>query len=83
MRTFHEVFRSESFSETVKDSLESGDASAFYKNRIMNLQKLFPYIPDCLNAILLHFTVNTTQFYESVRQIVSDLDVVLEEMPAS
>ncbi len=80
MRTFYEVFESGSFPEAVRRRLGSDDASAFYEHRIMNLQKLFPYIPDRLNNILLHFGVNTTRFYESVTQIVSDIDEVLEEL---
>jgi serine/threonine protein kinase len=79
MRTFHEVLQSKDFPEDVKSRLTSDDASAFYGHRIMNLQKLFPYISDRLNDILLHFTANTTRFYESVSQIVSDMGEVLEE----
>lgn len=83
MRTFHEVFQPGAFPEEVKDRLGSDDASAFYEHRIMNLQKLFPYIPDRLNDILLHFAVNTTRFYESTSQIVSDMDEALEELPGA
>jgi len=81
MRTFHEVLRSKYFPTTVKEKLDASDASAFYVHRIMNLQKLFPYIPDKLNNILLRFTVNTRSFYESVPQIVADMDSALDELP--
>ncbi|MBI4833080.1 MAG: hypothetical protein HY801_16305, partial [Candidatus Lindowbacteria bacterium] len=81
MVTFREVFQSTEFPESVRSRLTPGDASAFYEHRIMNLQKVFPYIPDRLNDVLLHFAVNTTRFYESMVQILADIDSVLEEMP--
>ena len=83
MRTFHDVLKSSLFPTRVKENLDTSDASAFYVHRIMNLQKLFPYIPDKLNAILLHFTVNTRNFYESVAQIVADMDNALDALPVT
>jgi serine/threonine protein kinase len=80
MRTFHEIVQSKEFSDSVKLQLNSDDASAFYQHRIMNLKKLFPYIPDKLNDILLHFTINTNRFYESVDQIVSDVGSALDAL---
>ncbi|RJP23228.1 MAG: protein kinase family protein [Candidatus Abyssobacteria bacterium SURF_5] len=80
MKTFREVLQSDDYPASVKNDLCADDASAFYEHRIMNLQKLFPYIPDSLNDILLHFAVNTNRFYTSISQIVSDIDATLEEM---
>ena len=82
MRTFHDVLKGANFPDSVKSRLTSDDASAFYRHRIMNLRKLFPYIPNRLNDILLHFAANTTRFYESANQIVSDIGEALEELPA-
>jgi hypothetical protein len=81
MRTFREVLQSDSFPLSVKNTLSADDASAFYEHRIMNLQKLFPYIPDRLNDILMHFAVNTDRFYTSINHIVADLDKALEDFP--
>jgi tRNA A-37 threonylcarbamoyl transferase component Bud32 len=81
MRTFREELQSDECPDSVKNQLRPDDASAFYEHRIMNLQKLFPYIPDPLNDILLHFTVSTDRFYMSISEIVRDIDAVLEEMP--
>jgi len=83
MNTFHEVLGSDSFPEWIKNEISSDDASAFHKNRIINLRKLFPHIPERLNDILLHFAENTSMFYDSVDQIVTDLEEALEELPAS
>jgi len=81
--TFHEVFNSNVFPEAVKRGLSDDDASAFFENRIVNLQKLFPYIPDQLNDILLRFASNTSWFYESVGQLIVDIDEALEYLPGS
>jgi hypothetical protein len=49
------------------------DLSLLSQDRIYNLQKLFPYIPDALNNILLHFTVGAPLFYDSVDEFYNDL----------
>ena len=54
-------------------SLTEYDASAFFVHRIMNLRKLFPWIPSVLNDILMHFSFGTSHFYESVEEILEDL----------
>lgn len=82
MMTFHEVLQNDAYPPSVKNDLCADDASAFYEHRIMNLQKLFPYIPDRLNDILMHFSVNTTRFYTSIEEIVSDIDGALEDLSA-
>jgi hypothetical protein len=50
------------------------DASMFFPHRIMNLRKVYPYIPDALNRVLLRFSVGTRVYYENVGQIVEDLE---------
>ena len=74
IRSFYEIYNSDRYSNSLKDSLNSEDASAFYNYRIMNLKKLFPYISEELNDILLHFTVNTNIFYENIKNIIEDLN---------
>jgi hypothetical protein len=49
------------------------DVSPISPNRVMNLKKVFPYIPDELNNILLHFSRGTTTFYETMDEIIYDL----------
>lgn len=81
MRTFREVVQSSEFPDAVKRQLRPADASAFFEHRIMNLRKLFPYIPRHLNDILLHFAINTTRFYESADQVVADMREAFAELP--
>ena len=50
-----------------------GDASVFFPNRVMNLRKVYPYVPDDLNRVLLRFAVGGPARYDRVDQIVADL----------
>ncbi|MFO8058343.1 MAG: hypothetical protein R6V10_13715 [bacterium] len=62
-------------------SLSEDDALLFYKYRVANLKKLFPYIPSKLNRILMNFSQGTYFFYESYQNLVSDLREAMEELP--
>ncbi len=50
------------------------DFSILHKWRFMNLKKLYPYIPDGLNNILAHFTLGSEVFYDSVDEILGELN---------
>ncbi len=49
------------------------DASIFFPQRIMNLQKVHPYLPDKLNDVLLRFSAGARVGYNRLSQIVDDL----------
>lgn len=53
--------------------LGGGDLNIIFKHRIVNLKKVFPYIPDTLNRILLHFSTGANWFYERTDQLLNDL----------
>ncbi len=53
--------------------LSSDDAMLLHKSMITNLKKLFPYIPEKLNRVMLSFSAGTSFFYESVRALIDDL----------
>jgi len=55
------------------DSLWGEDLSICFKNRVANLKKIFPYIPDSLNRILLHYSYGAKIFYDTVDQLLADL----------
>jgi hypothetical protein len=55
------------------DSLWGEDLSISYKNRVANLKKVFPYIPESLNRVLLHFSAGAKLFYETTDQMLNDL----------
>lgn len=55
------------------DSLWGEDLNLSFKNRVANLKKIFPYVPETLNRILLHFSYGANFFYETTDQILEDL----------
>ena len=84
MMSFHEVRESERFSPEIGRSLSSSDAAAFYKYRIMNLRKIYGYIPERLNRILMRFSLNTKTYYETMQQVLTDVGEVLDaDFPAT
>ncbi len=57
------------------------DFSLIIKNRLMNLKKLYPYLPEQLNNVLRHFSAGSTVFYRRVEELMEDLGPALEELP--
>ncbi|MGV1100604.1 hypothetical protein ACUUL3_14505 [Thiovibrio sp. JS02] len=55
------------------DRLWGEDLNISYKNRVANLKKIFPYIPESLNRILLHFSQGASIFYENTGQMLEEL----------
>lgn len=64
------------------NSLWGEDLNISYKNRVANLKKIFPYIPESLNRILLHFSYGAKIFYETTGQMLDDLAEAQAEMAA-
>ncbi len=75
-----EVLADPAMGETVAKTLTPSDFSLLAQNRIVNLQKLFPYIPDTLNNILLHFSAGAEVFYETVEELYVDFEAALLEL---
>lgn len=57
------------------------DALLFFKHRLANLRKVYPYIPKELNEVLMRFSTSTVDFYEDVGTIARDLRGVLAKLP--
>jgi len=76
--SFSKVLKSNKFSEKVKRSLTPDDSGAFYEYRVMNLKKLYPYIPESLSEILLHFTINPKVYYTTMTQLLKDYRAMLK-----
>jgi len=77
--TFAQATKYGRFSQEVINTLSNDDGSAFYNYRIMNLKKLFPYIPDRLSYILQHFTLKPIAYYKSFQQFYEDYCEMLEK----
>ncbi len=77
--SFQSVMRDAQWSDEVKAGLTQADASAFYEYRIINLRKLYPYIPPGLNDILMHFSLQTTNPYTNCDDLINDFEEMLEK----
>ncbi len=49
------------------------DFSILDKGRLVNLRKIYPYIPPLLNEILLHFSRGANVYFESVNEIIENV----------
>ena len=78
INSFKLIMKSRDFSDEIKSDLEADDASAFYEYRVMNLQKLYPYIPDSLNDILMHFAIRPRGTYTTIQQLIDDFCRMLD-----
>jgi len=69
--------RALSMNGTATTSIGPDDALLFHPYRLANLRKLFPYLPEPLNELLMRFSTSTLDFYEEFASIARDLrDVV-------
>jgi hypothetical protein len=55
------------------DHLLEDDVNIVFNNRIANLKKVYSYIPDSLNRILMHFSKGANVFYDHTIQLLDDL----------
>ncbi len=76
--TFSKVLKDEKVPDRVKAGLSPSDASAFYEYRIMNLKRIYPYLPKGLSDILLHFTVQPKAFYTTMQQLHREFREMLD-----
>ncbi len=74
--TFQQVLRDR---PELAPRLSMADASVFFPNRIMNLEKVYPYVPAKLNAVLMRFAEGGGAAYGTVQQIVDDLQDCLAD----
>ncbi|MEN6441900.1 MAG: hypothetical protein ABFD97_25340 [Syntrophobacter sp.] len=55
------------------DYLIENDVNIVFNNRIANLKKIYSYIPDNLNRVLMHFSRGANVFYDHTTQLIDDL----------
>lgn len=63
------------------DSLEPGDFSPVIHQRLFNLKKIYPYLPEELNRVLMHFAASTNIYYDEVKELADDLEQAIECLP--
>jgi len=54
-------------------TLSEEDLNLVLNNRVVNLKKIYPYIPESLNRVLMHFSRGANWFYENTAQLLEDL----------
>lgn len=64
-------------------SLRVSDMNVVFRNRVVNLRKVYPYVPEALNRMLLAFSAGAEEGYESVEEFVEDLAEVEHRMAAA
>ncbi len=55
------------------EKILQADMNIIFNNRVANIQKIYPYVPDALNYILLHFSNGANLYYDNTRQLIEDL----------
>ena len=50
------------------------DVNIVFHNRVANLKKVYPYIPETLNRALMHFSHGSNWFYDNTSQLLEDLE---------
>lgn len=60
--------------------LTEADCALFFRHRVVNLRKLFPYVPEDLNRVLMHYSAESEVYYESVPELLADLEPCLDQL---
>ena len=74
IHTYSLISRSPNVYGDVKNRVGPEDFSILDKGRLVNLQKIYPYIPPLLNEILLHFSRGANVYYDSVNEIIDNVN---------
>ncbi len=54
-------------------TLREEDLNLVFHNRVVNLKKVYPHIPESLNRVLMHFSRGAPRFYDNTTQMLDDL----------
>lgn len=74
------VLSTKGLGEEALAKIDPGDYSLLATSKIVNLRKLYPYISEHLNNILLHFSKSSEVFYETIEELTADLSNTLEKL---
>jgi serine/threonine protein kinase len=55
-------------------SLSEDDVNIVFNHRVANIRKIYPYVPESLNRVLMHFSKGANLFYEHTRHFLDDLE---------
>ncbi|MHC5078274.1 MAG: hypothetical protein ACYTHN_04610 [Planctomycetota bacterium] len=68
--TFRDAVRSR---PGLQSELGEDDASVVFPHRVMNLRKIYPYVPKKLNDVLMRFSQGTLVFFDTIEQLLGEL----------
>jgi len=54
-------------------TLSEEDLNLVFNNSVVNLKKIYPYIHESINRVLMHFSRGANWFYENTVQLLDDL----------
>jgi hypothetical protein len=54
--------------------LTEDDVNIVFHNRVANLRKVYPYVPETLNRVLMHFSAGAPVYYETTGEFLDDLN---------
>ena len=74
------TYELEKNNQRVFGSLSHDDRHIVFQNRIVNLKKVYPYINDSLNGILLQFSAGANIFYDNTSQLINDIKEAKENL---
>jgi hypothetical protein len=75
-----DILKDPEMGPSVFEKLHVNDMSLVANDRVFNIKKIYPYIPDCLNDILLHFSAGTSVMYDSVKEFHDDLVACIDKI---
>ena len=75
-----DLLKNPSFGQKVFSRIDQGDLALVARDRIFNLKKIYPYIPDPINDILLYFSAGTEVMYDTVAEFHEDLSQAVERI---
>jgi hypothetical protein len=61
-------------------ALTDGDVNIVFRNRVANLRKVYPYVPEALNRVLMHFSAEAPVYYEDTKDLLDDLGEARERV---
>jgi hypothetical protein len=60
--------------------ISADDVNIVFNNRVANLKKIYSYIPETLNRILMHFSAGAKVYYDNTRELLDDLGAAREDL---
>ena len=61
-------------------NLREEDVNIVYQNRVVNLKKVYPYIPESLNKVMLYFSKGAEVYYNDTTHLLDDLGRAREDL---